>query len=101
MCSTHQLVGPILKLEVKRQEFVCAPIEKDTCFENRQFHIAIVHPISLHMPQYYNITTGIPGPLFYQELIYLPCWWLSSGVLKNIIFGVKGATNDDFCQGTV
>jgi len=22
-------------------------------------------------------------------------------VLRNIIFGVKGATNDDFCQGTV
>jgi len=60
MCSTHQLVGPILKLEVKRQEFVWAPIEKDTCFENRQFHITMVHPISLYMPQCYNITIRIP-----------------------------------------
>ena len=59
MCSTHQLVGPILKLGVKCQESVCAPIEKDTCFENRQFHIAVVHPISLHIPQYYNITIRI------------------------------------------
>ena len=60
MCSTYQLVGPILKLEVKRQEVMCAFIEKDPSFENHQFHIAIVHPISLHMPQYYNIAIRIP-----------------------------------------
>jgi len=41
------------------------------------------------------------GPLFYQESIYLPCRWLSSGMLKDIIFGVKVATNNDFCQDTV
>ena len=53
------------------------------------------------MLQYWTTQLEHLEPLLSQELVYLLSRWLSSSALKNIIFVVKVATNDDICQDTV
>lgn len=77
-----------------------SPMEKNTCFENRQCHISSLLNIEPHT-SIWNLTIRIQMIPIYQELIYLEGRLSSSEATKNVIFSLKVDTSNDFCWGNV
>ena len=97
------LIGvPHPQTRVKRLECLWAPTTD-------KIHVLKIADFGLpqfiqHGTMCFNIEISqleYPEQLFYQELVYLSCRWLSSCTLKKktIVFGIRVATNDDFIKG--